>query len=137
VAASKAQEIERMREDHIAALNNGDAEAWAAAFADDAVQMPPKAPANVGRENIRAWSARFLSAFRVGLSLVPKGVQGSGDDWAFEDGSYEITLTHRDGGEPIQASGRYITVYQRQPDGSWAMAGDIWNGDNPLPGPLE
>jgi hypothetical protein len=26
------------------------------------------------------------------------------------------------------------TVYQRRPDDSWAMARDIWNSDDPLPG---
>ena len=31
-------------------------------------------------------------------------------------------------------AGKYITVYERRPDDSWAMARDIWNSNNPLPG---
>jgi uncharacterized protein (TIGR02246 family) len=134
VEATEAQAIERTREAHVAALNRGDGEGWAAAFANDGVQMPPNTPANVGKDNILAWSGAFLSAFRAEFSLVPEEVQIAGADWAFERGTYEITLTPKGGGEPIQDTGKYITVYQRRPDDSWAMARDIWNSNNPLPG---
>jgi ketosteroid isomerase-like protein len=42
--------LNHVREAHIAALNDGDVNAWVAAFTDDGVQMPPNAPANLGRE---------------------------------------------------------------------------------------
>ena len=35
--------IDRVRETHVAALNASDAEAWAAQFTDDGVQMPQRA----------------------------------------------------------------------------------------------
>ena len=131
--ATEGQVIERTREAHVAALNSGDVDAWAAAFANDGVQMPPNAPANVGRDNIQAWSGECLGAFRAELSLAPDEVQIAGADWAFERGAFKITLTPKAGGEPIQDAGKYITVYERQPDDSWAMARDIWNSSNPLP----
>ena len=134
VDATAAQAIEKTREAHVAALNRGDVAAWAAAFADDGVQMPPNFPANVGRDNIPAWSGAFLGAFHAEFSLAPEEVQIAGADWAFERGTYNITLTPQAGGEPIQDAGKYITVYQRQPDDNWAMARDIWNSNNPLPG---
>jgi uncharacterized protein (TIGR02246 family) len=133
VEATEAQAIDMTREAHVAAVNSGDVDAWAAAFANDGVQMPPNAPANVGRDNIQAWSGEFLGAFRAELSLAPDEVQIAGADWAFERGAFKITLTPKAGGEPIQDAGKYITVYERQPDDSWAMARDIWNSDNPLP----
>ena len=46
--------INHVRAAHIAALNDGDVNAWVAAFTNDGVQMPPNAPANLGRESIRA-----------------------------------------------------------------------------------
>jgi uncharacterized protein (TIGR02246 family) len=134
VEANEAQSIERTREAHVAALNSGDVEGWVAALADDGVQMPPNFPANVGRDNIRAWCAGFLGAFQVEFSLDVEEVQIAGSDWAFERGTYEIALTPNAGGEPMRDAGKYITVYQRQPDGSWGMARDIWNSNNPLPG---
>jgi uncharacterized protein (TIGR02246 family) len=134
VEATEAQAIDRTREAHVAALNSGDGDAWAAAFTSDGVQMPPNAPANVGRDSIEAWCAAFLGAFRVEFSLAPGEVQIAGTDWAFERGTYNITLSPQTGGDPIQDAGKYITVYERQSDGSWAMARDIWNSNNPLPG---
>ncbi len=46
--------IDRVRDAHLAALNAGDAEAWVAQFTDDGVQMPPNAPANIGRTMIES-----------------------------------------------------------------------------------
>ena len=126
--------IDRTREAHIAALNDGEADAWVACFAADAVQMPPNSPPNVGADSIRAWSGGLLAAFRPEFSLLPDEVQLAGADWAFERGTYTITLTPRAGGEPIRDVGKYITIYQRQADEAWVMARDIWNSNNPPPG---
>jgi ketosteroid isomerase-like protein len=99
-----------------------------------AVQMPPNYPANVGADAIRGWSGGMLAAFRAEFSLSPEEVQPAGTDWAFERGTYAITLTPRAGGDAIRDAGKYITLYQRQADGAWLMARDIWNSNNPLPG---
>ena len=133
--ATPDEALKRTREAHVAALNSGDVDGWAGAFSEDGVQMPPNAPANVGRDNMRAWSGAFLGAFRAEFSLAPEEVQLAGADWAFERDTYEITLTPKAGGEPIQDGGKYITIYERQTDDRWAMARDIWNSNNPLPGP--
>jgi len=34
----------------------------------------------------------------------------------------------------MKDNGKYITIYQHQSDGSWKIARDIWNSDQPLPG---
>ena len=122
--------LDHVREGHIAALNDGDVNAWVGAFTADGVQMPPNAPANLGRESIRAWSQAFLAPFRVEFVLAVDEVQVAGD-WAFERGTYTITLTPKAGGEPMQDIGKYLTVYQRQPSDVWGMARDIWNSNNP------
>jgi uncharacterized protein (TIGR02246 family) len=134
VQASELESLDRLREAHVAALNAGDADAWGACFTPDAVQMPPNYPANVGADAIRGWSGGMLAAFRAEFSLSPEEVQPAGTDWAFERGTYAITLTPRAGGDAIRDAGKYITLYQQQADGAWLMARDIWNSNNPLPG---
>jgi ketosteroid isomerase-like protein len=94
--------------------------------------MPPNAPANVGRQAIRSWAQSFFGAFRTQFALSVEEVQMTGD-WAFERGAYRITLTSKAGGEPLQDIGKYITIYQRQPGGSWKVARDIWNSNTPPP----
>jgi uncharacterized protein (TIGR02246 family) len=132
--ASELQALDRLRDAHVAALNAGDVDAWVACFTDDAVQMPPNFPANVGSDSIRGWSGGMLGAFQADFSLSPDEVEAAGEEWVFERGTYTITLTPKAGGEAIEEVGKYITLYQRQRDGSWLMARDIWNSDNPLPG---
>ena len=95
--------------------------------------MPPNAHANVGRDAIRPWVGGFLTAFRAEFALSVDEVHTAGE-WAIERGAYTITLTPRSGGAPIDDSGKYITIYQAQRDGTWLMARDIWNSDRPLPG---
>ena len=56
--------------------------------------------------------------------------QLAGDNWAFERGAYNITLTPKTGGQPIRDTGKYITIYSRANDGQWLMAQDIWNSNN-------
>ena len=124
--------INRVRETHIAALNSRNVEAWVTLFTDDGVQMPPNAPANVGQEMIRSWSQTFLDTSRTEFRLLVDEVWLT-DDWAFERGTYTITLTLKARGEPLHDIGKYITIYQRQSEDTWGVASDIWNSNNPLP----
>lgn len=126
---AELQAIDEVRNTHVAALNAGDAVAWAAQFADDGVQMPPNGPSNVGRAAIESWS----KVFRVQFALSVDEVRVLGE-WAFERGGYTITLNSKAGGPPMQDVGKYITVYQRKPGDRWRMARDIWNSSNPPPG---
>ena len=132
--APQLEDLDRTRDAHVAALNADDPDAWVACFTPDAVQMPPNDPPNLGTENIRSWSGGMLAAFRAEFSLDVDEVELAGDDWAFERGTYAIALTPKASGDQIQDTGKYITIYSRQPDHSWLMARDIWNSNHPLPG---
>jgi uncharacterized protein (TIGR02246 family) len=121
--------IEELRSAHVAALNAGNAEALVDVFAEDAVQMPPNAPANAGKTSIRAWAKAFLDAFRVKFTLSVTELQIAGDR-AIESGAYTIALTPAGDGQSLQDKGKYITVYKRSSTGGWAVARDIWNSDH-------
>jgi uncharacterized protein (TIGR02246 family) len=124
--------IDKVRDAHVAALNAGDANAWVAQFTDDGLQMPPNAPANVGKAMIESWSKALLIQFRVQFVLSVDEVRVLGG-WAFERGGYTISLNPSAGGPPMQDSGKYITIYQRSATDAWRMARDIWNSSNPPP----
>ena len=125
--------IDKVRAAHVAALNAGDAEAWLAQFTEDAVQMPPNAPANVGRTMIGSWTKGFLDQFRLQFALAVEEIRVL-DDWAIERGGYTVSLHPKTGGRPMQEIGKYLTVYERKPGDTWRMARDIWNTSNPPPG---
>ena len=124
--------IDRVRDAHVDALNTGNAQAWVTQFTEDGIQMPPNAPANIGRAMIEAWSHAFLGQFRVQFALTVDDVRVLGE-WALETGGYTINLNPVAGGPPIQDTGKYITVYQHKPGNGWRMARDIWNSSSPPP----
>ena len=97
------------------------------------IQMPPNFGTNAGKAAIQGWNKGFLGLFSCQLKLSVDEVQVVAD-WAFERGRYDITLAPKSGGASVDDHGKYITVYQRQPDGGWKIARDIWNSDRPLPG---
>jgi uncharacterized protein (TIGR02246 family) len=132
-STATSEAIDRLRAAHVAAVNAGDVAGWVAAFADDGVQMPPGAPANAGRDMIRRWIDGFLAAVQAEFALHVEEVH-SAEDWAFERGTYAIALRPKAGGGLIHDQGKYITIYQQQRDGTWRLARDIWNSDQPALG---
>ena len=133
IQQTELEGLDRARAIHVAALNEGDANVWAACFDTDAVQMPPNQPPNVGTKRIQQWTQGFLAAFRAEFSIAPHDIELAGPDWALERGSYEISLTPRAGGDPLRDSGKYLTIYRRAPGHEWLMAHDIRNSDNQPP----
>jgi ketosteroid isomerase-like protein len=53
-------------------------------------------------------------------------------DYAIENGAYEMTFTPKGAPKPIHDTGKYLTVWKRQTDGTWRMIRDINNTDLPM-----
>jgi uncharacterized protein (TIGR02246 family) len=116
------------------AYNNGDGEAMAAAYAEDAVLLPPNAPAVTGRAAIREFLETDSQTTRgSGLKFNIPGdgpVQVSGD-LAYESGSASVV----DASGATVATAKYIGVFNKK-DGKWLLVRDTWNMDAP-PAPAE
>lgn len=118
----------------VEALNKGDVEQWLTLYKSDAVVLPPNQPAWRGTEGLRAGAQAMLNDVAIsGMALKADDVQTSGD-FAVETGTYEMTLTPKKGGKVINDKGKYIVVWERQPDGSWKAIRDIFNSDLPAAG---
>jgi len=124
------QAIRKADADFATNARAGNAAALAAFYADDAVLMPPNAPAFRGPEAIRQFWGGFLATGQIGLDLTVDKVTQSGD-LATEIGRYEITITPK-GAAPIHDKGKYIVAWRRT-GGTWKIFGDIFNSDQPLP----
>jgi uncharacterized protein (TIGR02246 family) len=111
------------------AYNTGDGEAMAASYAEDAVLLPPNAPAAVGRAAIREFletDSQGTRAAGITFNIPGDGpVQVSGD-LAYESGSFTAT----DASGATVASGKYIGVFNKK-DGKWLLVRDTWNTDAP------
>ena len=122
--------IAEVREPLVSRLNAGDLDRWASLFADDAVQMPPHAPANQGQNSIRAWGGKLLRCMQMRASLSPDDFRAS-EDLTVETGTYDSTMTVRGTGEVVTDCGKYLMVYCRDAKNRWVIARDIWNSDKP------
>lgn len=126
--------INQVREQEVAALNAGDVEALLAVYTGDVAFMPPNDSLVVGREEVRTWAENMINEYGVEGAYVGIPEITVVGDWALERYSAEWTLTPKAGGEPMLDNIKGIHIYQRQPDGSWEIAHDIWNSNNPPPG---
>jgi len=110
-----------------AAYNAGDADKLAAMYWDDAVLLPPGAPAASGRAAIREFLAADTAATRgAGLTMnIPEaGAVDVSGDLAYEAGTYTVT----DASGATVDAGKYIGVFQKR-DGKWLYIRDTWNSD--------
>jgi uncharacterized protein (TIGR02246 family) len=133
VFAADVKQMIRQKEDGFeAALRAGDADAMAAMYAENAVLMPPNAPAAKGKAAIRGYWAGLLStASKSDLRLTIDDVSVSGDT-AVERGAWKVMVTPKDGSADFNDGGSYVIVWQNR-GGKWQAMSDIYNSEKPLP----
>jgi ketosteroid isomerase-like protein len=112
-------ELEGRFQDDVA---KGGGKAFASWFAEDAVTLANGKPAVLGRGAIAAaanWNPQDYS-----LTWNPEGAQmGPANDMGFTWGRY-FGKSKDANGNPIVTTGRYITIWKKQPDGAWKVAMD-------------
>lgn len=124
--------ITRVNVDLINAFNTGDVSAAVALAMDDAVDLPPHRRAVIGKEAIRSFVQSDFTQFTMNFADEIVEVEVAGD-LAVIWSNYTVTLTPKDGTEPIEDNGKWLKVLKREPDGSWKFSRNIWNSDNPPP----
>jgi uncharacterized protein (TIGR02246 family) len=128
--ATVRQAIEAANARQIDAILKGDVEGAAANYAEDAIFMNPGAPAAQGKAALVALFDGMIQATTFSDVRMQTNDVVVGGDLAVENGSYRWTLTPK-GGKPMPDSGKYMTVWRRQADGSWRIIRDINNSDVP------
>lgn len=113
---------------------NANADGMANLYAEDALLLPPGAPAASGRAAIKTFlgedSAKTKAA---GISLKNGSVTGAGvsGDMGWISGNYTVV----DVKGTVLDSGNYLSVHHRT-NGQWLYIRDTWNSDRP-PAPPE
>ena len=106
-----------------------DVEQTVAFYSDDAVVFPPNSTSAATKEAIRnAWKEMFASPGFV-ITWQPAKVRvGKSGEMAWVSGTYESTMNDQSG-KPINDRGKYLEVWEKQTDGNWKCAADMWNSD--------
>lgn len=114
------------------ALVAGDLNSLVDFYVDDAVSLPSYMPIMRGKDEIRSGNQKDLAQTKyVSLNTTTTDVFGAGDDVRIEVGTYNISLIPAKMTEPIKDQGKYLTVWQKQSDGSWKIKVDTFNTDMP------
>ncbi len=128
--AAVRSQIERIYVRLVEALKRGDVAAIGAAFtADSAMLMLDSTDPPVrGRQAVQAVFQGLLGMGRVVEAAFTMDEIFVDGDTAYESGSNMITL---EGATRVTLRGRYVTIWRRQPDGSWQVFRDIGNTPKP------
>jgi ketosteroid isomerase-like protein len=108
----------------MAAVAAGDGASVGASYAEDAVLMPPGAPAVEGREAIGQFWQGGIGAGIARVELAPGEVIATNAAPLLE----RSTARWFDAAGDVIEQGKYVVIW-RQVDGQGYMAWDIWNGD--------
>jgi ketosteroid isomerase-like protein len=100
-------------------------------YTEDAMILPPNAPAVQGQEAIIAFVQKlFPPVFDYKQQLVE--IAGFGN-FAYDLETWSMTITPPEG-QAATDTGRLIWIWQKQANGSWKLWREMWSSDLPAPG---
>ena len=131
--ASNTQPAERILRDLDAQWSKAaaakDLEQTVAYYSEQAIVLPPNATRAATRETIRNLWKDLLATPGLGITWEPTNVKlSSSGEMAWVSGTYELTMNDPSG-KPANDRGKYLEVWEKQPDGNWKCAADMWNSD--------
>src|ERR1700688_897780 len=117
----------------LAAAQAHDLEGSLSYWSDDAILMVSGAPAMAGKDAIRRYVAGAFAIpdFSISWATDRVWVAKSGDI-AYATGTTRISMTASDG-KPVVEHDNAVTVWRKDPDGSWKCVVDIANSSGAHP----
>ena len=125
--------VEETWELYSESILNEDTELFVSIHDENIVKMPPGKPVSLGSKALGkliqgAFDALDYESFSI--KLEDTQVDGNlGVAW----GTYTFRATVTASGATINYDGKYLTVFKRQPDGSWKALRDCYNSNVPPP----
>ena len=117
-----------------AAAEAADAELVASFWADEAVIIPPDSPEIRGKAAILEFVRESMALPGFSVYWEPVEVQvGPSGLVGYTIGPNRFTVPDEEG-NIMTHDGTYVTVWQKQVDGSWKCVLDIWNHRPPADG---
>jgi len=120
---------ERVARTYVEPFRRGDVETWLEVFAEDAVALHNRRPADVGKAAIRAFGLAVHEHFNIErFDVNVREVRSSGD-WVLTRGDFVSRFTLKaDGSSPWgEEEGKFVLLWERQDDGVWRILVDMGN----------
>jgi len=128
--------INKLLDDFIRTVNEGDLEGWGELMTDDFIFAVPDQPKFVGKPTaLAAAKMGYFDPFNMKLASRFDDVQIFGSQ-AFAHGSFTFDLMPKAGGPGFRTPGKFSNFFRKDPDGSWHFALVIFSYDQaPYPIP--
>jgi len=127
-------QIEKYNTKMAEAMVKGDYTSSLSMYAEDAYSLPSYSPMVHGKESIRksseemAASPMKIKSFKTDIEEIIHG-----GDLVVEIGTYDISMETEGSPDPMNDHGKYVTVWEKQDDGSLKIKVETWNSDtNPF-----
>lgn len=105
------------------AVKSGDLDAFVAHYVESPIHLPPGAPINKTRDAIKKHLEGKLDVYILEGDVTIRHSRDASMAYVF--GEYRI---EDDPSRDVEAvRGRFINIWERQADGSWKCAVDVWN----------
>src|SRR6185369_9861878 len=120
------------RQEWIRAFKAGDVDGLVSLAADDIVCMSPNDTTVYGKDEFHDWWEEYFQYFKSVAFAEPERSVVVDGDFATEHSAYSLAIAPVSGGGRIRDDGRSLSIWKRQPDGSWKIWQMIWNSTNPI-----
>jgi ketosteroid isomerase-like protein len=122
--------IDKLNKEMTQNMIKGDTEKNLKLYTEDAISMPSNEPMHQGLNEIRKANEDMTkSGWKVTsfepttLKIIPNG------NMITEVGTYKISMTMPKTDKPMDDHGKYLTIWEKQPDGSLKVKIETWNSD--------
>lgn len=127
-------QIEKLNKEMVAAMLSGDAEKSMSFYTDDAISMPNYEKMLEGKDALRKSNEAMTQAGWKVVAFEPVTLKVmSCEKTITEIGTFKISFEMKGMEKPIEDIGKYLTIWEKQADGSLKIKVETWNTDkNPM-----
>jgi len=122
--------IDKMNKEMAMAMIQGNTDKMLGMYTEDAISLPSYRPMQVGLAEIRKASMEDMkSGWKTTVfELNNQKIIASGN-LVTNIGTYKISMSMPGSDKPMDDHGKYLTIYEKQKDGSLKIKVETWNTD--------
>jgi uncharacterized protein (TIGR02246 family) len=124
---NEERSLKQVVSDYQKHVSAGDIQRYVDMFKEDVVWMPPNANDRTGKSEVYKAEAAAFANFNFRFEMVPIEIRQLSDAWAMLLCSSQGVMTPRSGGDGVEFRYRVLFLVEKQPDGRWLIARQIWN----------
>jgi len=123
------EKLQKMNDEVVKAQLAEDYDMLISSYTDDAISMPSYSQMMKGKEEIKKAMMKDKDSFKINEFTLTTLEAFESGNMVYEIGKYGMTMTMKGMDNPIKDEGKYLTVYEKQDDGSLKIKAEIWNTD--------